>query len=299
VICWIITQSSKRFRESDSVDQAIQGLFVTDFDGTLLGSDGSLSARDLDALESLKRYGIKTAIATGRSLYSFRKSPGADISVDYIIFSSGAGVINQSDNKLMYQVNISIQDVDNTLVYMRNTRFDFMVHYPVPDNHRFLYRRVSQDNTDFETRIERYRGFGQPLNSMPPGGFGEAAQFLAVVPQNKTDEALKLARNGLPDLSVIRSTSPLDHKSTWIELFHRGVSKSKTAAWLASELDVACADTAAIGNDYNDQDLLEWAALGFVVENTPAELKTHFLQVASNNDGGVADAVASWLDSRC
>jgi hydroxymethylpyrimidine pyrophosphatase-like HAD family hydrolase len=62
---------------------------------------------------------------------------------------------------------------------------------------------------------------------------------------------------------------------------------------------VACADTAAIGNDYNDQDLLEWAALGFVVENTPAELKTPFLQVASNNDGGVADAVTTWLDSRC
>jgi Cof subfamily protein (haloacid dehalogenase superfamily) len=281
------------------VDQAIQGLFITDFDGTLLGSDGSLEPRDLVALESLKRHGIKTAIATGRSLYSFNNSPGVGVPVDYIIFSSGAGVVSQSGNKLMYQVNITSKHVDNTLDYMRKTRFDFMVHYPVPENHRFLYRRVNQDNTDFETRIERYRNFGQPLKSVPPTGFGEAAQFLAVVPQHETDAALKLARNGLPDLSIIRSTSPLDHKSTWIELFHPGVSKSKTAAWLASQLNVARADTAAIGNDYNDQDLLEWASRGFVVDNSAAELKSRFQQVASNNGGGVADAIDRWLDRRC
>jgi Cof subfamily protein (haloacid dehalogenase superfamily) len=272
-----------------------KGLFITDFDGTLLRSDGTFSQRDLDALETLAQHGVKTAIATGRSLYSFNSSPGRELPVDYVIFSSGAGVISQPENKLLYKKNLSSEMVKYTLEFMQASSFDFMLHHAVPDNHRYVYRRLNGRNTDFETRINRYREFGTKLNSMSQKGFGEAAQFLAVIPPKETDDALKFARNGLPGLSVIRSTSPLDHKSTWIELFHPEVSKSKTAAWLASRLNLDAANIAAIGNDYNDQDLLEWAALSFVVKNAPEDLKSRFRQVASNNNGGVAEAVNCWL----
>lgn len=275
-----------------------KGLFITDFDGTLLGSDGKLAQRDLDALEALRRAGIKTAIATGRSFYSFVNSPGVDVPIDYLIFTMGAGVVTQVGHKLLYQVSLSPEAVRQTLEYLRQSTLDFMVHHAVPENHRFYYRRVNTNNPDFESRLERYRDFGQPLDSIPANDFGEAAQFLAVVPSHQTDGALSEVRNHLPDLSIIRSTSPLDHKSTWIEFFHPDVSKSKTAAWLASELGVKPGDTMAIGNDYNDLDLLEWANRSFVVENAPLEMKSRFEQVASNDNGGVAEAVDRWLNGR-
>lgn len=272
-----------------------KGLFVTDFDGTLLRSDGGFSQRDLDALESLAQRGVKTAVATGRSLYSFDHSAGIDLNIDYLIFSLGAGVVRLSDRKLLYQKNLSPEMVEQGLDFMGRSTFDFMLHHPVPDNHRYVYRHVNGKNTDFQTRIEHYREFGATLTSMTRNDFGEAAQFLAVVPQDETEDALKSSKDGLPGLSVIRSTSPLDHKSGWIEFFHPEVSKSKTAAWLASRLDIATADIMAVGNDYNDLDLLEWAPRSFVVENAPADLKSRFQQVASNNNGGVAEAVEHWL----
>ena len=297
---WGFWVDHQRLGKTLNKDQrnSCKGLFITDFDGTLLGSDGTLAQRDLDALESLARCGVKTAVATGRSLYSFINSPGVDLPVDYIIFTTGAGVVTQSGHELLHQVNISPEMVAQTLGYLKNSALDFMLHHPIPDNHKYVYRRVSPDNTDFESRIERYSEFGQPLDSVPRNGFGEAAQFLAVVPPNKTHDALRAVRSGLPGLSVIRSTSPLDHESTWIEFFHADVSKGKTAAWLASELDVNPMDTMAIGNDYNDLDLLEWAAHSFVVENAPDDLKYGFQQVASNNNGGVAEAVSRWLEGR-
>lgn len=274
------------------------GLFVTDFDGTLLRSDGSFSQEDLDALQRLRDHGVKTAIATGRSLYSFNQSAGADLRIDYLIFSSGAGVIRQPDRKLLYQKNLSSGMVKQVLGFLKPSTFDFMLHRPVPDNHRYVYRQVNGNNTDFQTRIERYREFGEEMNSRHRNGFGEAAQVVAVVPQDETEEALKFSRDGLPGLSVIRATSPLDHRSTWIEFFHPDVSKSKTAAWLASTLGVSTAGVMAIGNDYNDQDLLEWAPRSFVVENAPDELKSRFPKVASNNNGGVAQAVDCWLSDK-
>lgn len=275
-----------------------KGLFITDFDGTLLCSDGTLQQGNLDALESLARRGIKTAVATGRSLYSFVNSPGVDLPVDYVIFSTGAGVVTQIGHKLLHQLNIAAEMVAQALVFLNHSTLDFMMHHPVPYNHNYVYRRVSTGNTDFESRIARYCEFGQPLDSVNGNGFGEASQFLAVVPHNKTHEALAEVRSGLPGLSVIRSTSPLDHESTWIELFHPDVSKGKTAAWLASQLDVNPVDTMAIGNDYNDLELLEWAAHSFVVDNAPDDLKYRFQRVASNDNGGVAEAVSGWLEGR-
>lgn len=272
-----------------------RGLFITDFDGTLLRSDGTLAQRDLDALASLTRRGISTAVATGRSLYSFNNSPGVDLPVDYIIFTTGAGVVTQPEGKLMYQVNLTRDMVLQALDFLQKSDFDFMLHDPVPDNHKFFYRRAVDSNTDFETRLERYRLFGKPLEAHADNGCTAASQFLAVIPENADDGVVADVREALPGLSVIQTTSPLDHRSTWIELFHPDVCKSRTAAWLASEIDVDPKDTMAVGNDYNDADLLAWAADSFVVENAPLDLRERFQTVASHNDCGVAEAIERWL----
>jgi hydroxymethylpyrimidine pyrophosphatase-like HAD family hydrolase len=99
----------------------------------------------------------------------------------------------------------------------------------------------------------------------------------------------------LPGFNVIQTTSPLDGESTWIEIFPTTVSKSLTAAWLAEELGVDRSRTVAVGNDYNDLDLLEWSASSYVVANAPTDLKSRFPSVASNNDAGVAETVTRWL----
>ena len=53
-----------------------------------------------------------------------------------------------------------------------------------------------------------------------------------------------------------------------------------------------------MGNDYNDLDLLEWSAVSYVVKNAPADIRSRFANVASNNDGGVAEAAGYWIRER-
>jgi len=272
-----------------------KGLFITDFDGTLLRSDGTVSQRDRDALAMLTRHGVKTAIATGRTLNSFLDSPGADLAVDYIIFTTGAAVVSKPGYELLYQVNLSADMVVGALERLADSSFDFMLHHAVPENHLYLYRRASNNNTDFESRINRRSEFGKVLESTHINGFGEAAQFVVVVPPESTGAALGVLRQEFSELSVVRATSPLDHASSWIELFHPDVSKGKTAAWLTAELGINHQNTIAIGNDYNDVDLLEWAAQSFVVGNAPGDLKNRFDTVCSNDEGGVAEAVERFL----
>ena len=134
-----------------------------------------------------------------------------------------------------------------------------------------------------------YSRFAVPLNEATDD-FGPATQLLAVVPNRGSHAVLEKVRSELPDYSVIRTTSPLDGKATWIEIFPAAVSKSRTAAWLAEELKIGNREIVSVGNDYNDLDLLEWTAKSYVVDNAPADLKNRFAGVASNNHGGVAEA---------
>jgi hydroxymethylpyrimidine pyrophosphatase-like HAD family hydrolase len=54
----------------------------------------------------------------------------------------------------------------------------------------------------------------------------------------------------------------------------------------------------AVGNDYNDLDLLEWADHAYVVGNAPAELRARYTAVASNEEGGFSAAVKLALTAR-
>ena len=51
--------------------------------------------------------------------------------------------------------------------------------------------------------------------------------------------------------------------------------------------------TAAVGNDYNDTDMLGWSRNAFVVRNAAPELRRRYRVVSSNDAGGFSDAMAA------
>ena len=274
-----------------------RGLFIMDFDGTLLGSDRTVARVDLNALEKIGRQAVVRVIATGRSLYVFNTAVTEVLPVDFVIFSMGAGVLQYPVGKIVRSVSLDPNEVMQAYSVLKACGLDFMVHRRIPENHWFSYHRSTSHNPDFERRLSRYKRFAAPFTEASDG-FGPASQLLAVVSHRDGKDMLEKVRGLLPDFSVIQSTSPLDGKSTWIEVFPAAVSKSLTAAWLAEKLDIAKSEIVSVGNDYNDLDLLEWAAESYVVDNAPADLKNRFARVASNDHGGVAEAAKRWLTER-
>jgi hydroxymethylpyrimidine pyrophosphatase-like HAD family hydrolase len=273
-----------------------RGLFVCDFDGTLLRSDRSFSDADLEALEQLGALGIVRVVATGRSIYSLNTVSISELPVDFIIFSSGAGVTRHPDGHIIRKVSLEAHEVSRAIAILAADDLDFMVHRPIPDNHVFGYFESTPANADFKRRIDLYSQFAFPLDEVSDG-FGTATQLLAILPPERSLHVLETIRRKLPDFNIIQTTSPLDGQSIWIEIFPATVSKGLTAAWLTAEFDLDSGQTLSIGNDYNDLDLLEWTASSFVVENAPEDLKEQFPVVASHNESGVAEAIGHWLAS--
>ena len=98
-------------------------------------------------------------------------------------------------------------------------------------------------------------------------------------------------------LHVCRTTSPLDGRSVWLEVFGPQTSKSQGAAWLAKREGVDRARVFALGNDYNDIDLLEWAGASVVVDNAPEDMRSRFTRVPANDREGFSRGVSDWVAS--
>ncbi|MBN2441051.1 MAG: HAD family phosphatase [Spirochaetales bacterium] len=277
-----------------------KGIVITDLDGTLLDKNRKLKEQDYKTLVMLKHAGFLRVLATGRNLYSLFSTIDDSFPVDYIIFSCGAGVWDHTTKDYTRIITMDSPEVQQVASFFASHSLDFAVHNPIPDNHYFYYYLKNDDNQDFEHRIRIYKEYTSRWENLP-SQFPRASQLLAIVTnlRQKTDQHHQHIYDEvsihLPGFTVIRTTSPLDHVSLWIEVFPENVSKGKTSHWLASQFNIDKNNVLAVGNDYNDLDLLTWATSAYIVSNGPADLKAMFPSVASHDECGFSEAVKKWL----
>ncbi len=273
---------------------APRAMVVTDLDGTLLNSAARLSPGNRATLLGLAGAGVIRVVATGRSLWSALKVIDAAMPLDYLVFASGAGIVNWPQRELLHSRHLPAHQALPAAAVLRELCCDFMLHQSVPDNHRFWYHRCDGANPDFERRIRRYLPHAEPW---PDGDLTADTFSQLLIIQRPNGQAVDqtLLSEALAPLNVIRTTSPLDHCSRWFEIFPSRVSKASGIEWLVERHGLDAAAVLVIGNDYNDLEMLEWAQQGQVVANAPAELRRRFETVPGNDQDGFSVAVRNWL----
>jgi len=271
-----------------------KSMVVTDLDGTLLHRASGMHRRDISTLRDLGKNDTVRVIATGRSLYSARSVLDSDLPIDYLVFSSGAGIVDWPTGEIIRSHTMSARQITETAQCLLKMKMDFMVHRPIPDNHFFTYYGKGRDNPDFLRRIGYYEEFAKPGTCMIEPV--QACQIVAVEPETERSRYSNI-REALDALTVIRTTSPMDGVSTWIEIFPPDVSKAKASEWIRRSCGIDRTDILAVGNDYNDLDLLGWAFTSFVVDEAPADLQKLYRSVRTHG-GGISEAVERWENGR-
>jgi Cof subfamily protein (haloacid dehalogenase superfamily) len=270
-----------------------KALCVTDLDGTLLGAEHQISPANLEALQYLQAQGICTVLATGRSPYSLLKAIKPDMPFDYVIFSTGAGIYNWKGQKVIFSRHIDQAALHQVFHKLYKLNLDFMLHAPIPENHRFMYVR-GIGNPDFFRRIGYYQAYAFEWDGKLKLPWIEATQLLVIADESESCLYLKLI-NELAPLKVVRTTSPIDHLSLWLEVFHPLVSKGSAVQYLASLFSLSAERVMAIGNDYNDVEMLDITPHAYITDNAPQELKRLYHPVSDYTQDGFAEAVQHWL----
>lgn len=267
-------------------------MLVTDLDGTLLFHGHPVSAADLDTLHSLGNQGVLRTVATGRAWASVKKVLPPDFPIDYLVFSSGAGVVDWKSGQLLLSHNLEADQSRRAIEAFLEHDLDFMVHDPIPEARPFVFRRSGNHNADFDARFAMHAQYGTPFE--PHHLDRPASQVLGISPTDDPAWPFESLCRVLPDLSVVRATSPIDGRSIWLEAFSPRASKSQGAQWVADRHGVRREQVLAVGNDYNDWDLLHWAGTAFALDNAPPAVRSTFKQVPAADRQGVSHAVNFW-----
>ena len=279
----------------DTCPAFLPKILLTDFDGTVKPPKGPVAEADIEALAELGRRGVVRVVATGRSLYAFVRDWDRRMEMDYLIFSSGLGACAWGPGgagEMLFARSFAPDAAERALAASLALRRGFFAFEPPPECHRFLYLAPEghPPTRGFLARMELYKDYGAPFLGEPLGPRG---QFLITAPKAEMPEVREEFDRLSPGLSLIYSTSPMGDPSLWLEIFPPGVSKGAAAKELSGRLGLGPDDALAIGNDYNDLDLLEWASLSFLTQDaSPALVNLHPAAPASG------EAPLAWLLAR-
>jgi len=270
-------------------------MVVTDLDGTLLQSDQSISPADQKTLEKLGTLGLCRVAATGRNLFKVRLVLNEQSPFDYVIFSSGAGIMDWKNQKLIRAMSIPNGLTKEIIDYLIGEKYNFKVSRELPDNHNFGWWQ-SYECAELKRYVEHHQKFGTAVKIDPANPF-KSSQILMFFPINSNHfEVVKQKLQiRFPDLSIIKTTSPLNSDFIWMEIFPKGVSKAHGIEEICRITGIARENTLGIGNDFNDLEMLEFTQHSYVVDNAPEELKIKYLNSLAHYDDGFSHAVNKHL----
>lgn len=271
-------------------------LVATDLDGTFLKNDRSISIRNLEALRQLGEKGILRVAATGRNLRKVLEVIPNDVPFDFIVYSSGAGIYDWQEKKHIFQQNIDVEASALLTEYFRKKNYNFSVFAPAPNNHLLWFHKGGEECEEFNRFFSFHNAWSEalPLNGSFSNGL---CQFLLIIPENEEKFAVLKEEIEVQSerIRVIRSSSPVTQGYIWVEVFHHEVSKGQGVKHLCKLLSIAQEETAGIGNDYNDLDLLNFTAHSFIADNAPDPVKSWFRTVPSNEEDAFFCAVQPLL----
>lgn len=252
-------------------------LIATDLDGTLLRSDHSVSARTLEALESVEHQGIQLMVATGRPTRWIQPVIDQIGDQELVICSNGAIVFDPSNNTIVehYPLDLDLAaEVIDLLV-----QFDPQVGLAAESGFDFAIGET------FETKWE------PPPNMIRTNNNGlldrEITKLLARGPHHHPDELAVVLSTHFGER--VAATWGFDGDGGLLEIHAPGVNKGTAVSRHAESIGLQLDAVMAFGDMPNDLEMLQVARHGVAVRNAhPMILEAADEITLSHEEDGVA-----------
>jgi Cof subfamily protein (haloacid dehalogenase superfamily) len=272
-------------------------LVAIDMDGTLLPAlSQTMSERTGQSLLAAQAAGITVAIATGRRLaYTLPLIEGLGLRADTPLITSNGAVTCTLGGGIIDRSHMEARIARGLCGVLRP--FGSVVFtFDRPGRGELVLEDLSEAHGRFALWVEANRNaieVVKPLELALVDGEGPIQGMAAgsVEQMRAAEKALK-ASEWSAQCESARTEYPARDLSI-LDLLPKGVSKGWALERLAARLGVDRKETMAIGDNWNDEEMLKWAGQGIVMANASPELralaKTHgWKQAPSSDDDGVA-----------
>lgn len=274
-------------------------LFATDLDGTLLTNNKKISDGNLRAMRDLHEQGVEVAICTGRPFFTVTEYLNK-LGFPCWIISNNGSVIRNKDREIFLvryieqgtlQQIVDLLEQEDVYYHMGDIKYNYI---------QSISERAKKIR-DFMIRTKQsvIKTLWYPIytvlfskthkkvdyNSFVQNG-GKIASIFIICDSSKEADRIKKKLMNIEGIDI--SSSGKNN----IEILDKGATKGHGLKKIASILEIPLNEVAAVGDNYNDLTMIQYAGLGVAMENGEEEIKKNADWITkSNEEDGIADLI--------
>ena len=281
-------------------------LLALDLDGTLLNRRGQISERNRLAIDNARENGVRVAVVTGRRFRDSRPI-ALELGLDVpLIAHNGALTKHARTLETVAVLPLPLDAAKEALRVGREAGADALLS----DDHEGLGVLVFDHLSGDNAAVHKYVAWARQIHGDEDGR--NAVQHVESLDTYMDHEPVHLAFSGtcakmdrltellqfqMGDRVKLLCTKYAEQDFSLLDVVNPAASKGAGVAAAAAELAIAPNEIMAIGDNYNDLEMLLLAGTGVVMANAPLSLReiAGLYPTASNEDDGVALAIEQFV----
>jgi Cof subfamily protein (haloacid dehalogenase superfamily) len=271
-------------------------LLGVDIDGTLLNPEFQISPADMAAVRRAHAEGIEVVVVTGRR-HTFALPIVQQLGFDLWVISSNGAITRSLAGKTFHRDLLPAGTCRRLCARMQEFRGNTVLTFDTEAKGAIVLEHMNDLNASIQRWLEKnlqYIDFVIPIeNSL----ITDPVQAMFCGPIGRMHEALEaLEASGLDKNITVLRTEYVVRDLSIVDVLNRGCSKGHALERWAHHRGIPREQVMAIGDNYNDIEMLVFAGQPFIMGNASEELRRNGWAVTLSNDqNGVAAAIEQAL----
>jgi Cof subfamily protein (haloacid dehalogenase superfamily) len=267
-------------------------LIAMDIDGTLLDSHSRLSPENIAAITEAAARGIEIVIVTGRRFHSARWTVDA-LPCDFHVIATNGALVKSKDGITLQRHLLSAHTARRVLDATEEFRSGAGVIFDRLRERQVIFEKIDWNGPYVGPYLSRHREFVAEIAPLTDCLDEDPLEVMFIGECRLLARAMKLLEN-LPYANeyTLAQTVYAHRSLSMLDVLQKNVNKgSALAAWAAHQ-GIARDEVMAVGDNWNDREMLEYAGLPVTMGNCVPELRDLGCQMTlSNDNSGVAHAI--------
>ena len=277
-------------------------LIAIDIDGTLLNPEFQISETDLATLRRVHGQGIEVILVTGRR-HTFALPIAQQLGFDLWLISSNGAVTRSLAGETFHRDLLPEPTCRELVHVMQEFRGQTVLTFDSNDLHgegpgTIVIERLDKLAASIQRWLEKNMKYIQFVVPIENALTTDPVQAMFCGPVAEMQRVLRvLGSCGLP-ITVLRTEYPGRDLSI-VDVLNAGCSKGHALERWASYRRITPERVMAIGDNYNDIEMLAFAAHPFIMGNASEELRGRgWTLTRSNAESGVTAAIEHVLNGK-
>ena len=271
-------------------------LIAIDIDGTLLNPQFQISDADLAALRRAHARGVEVILVTGRR-HTFALPIAQQLGFDFWLISSNGAITRSLAGETFHRDLLPRATCRELVHMMQEFRGQTVLTFDSGDG-VIVLEELKKLEASIRRWLEKNMEYIQFVVPIEDSLTTDPVQAMFCGPLALMRQALAaLGKCGLP-ITVLRTEYPGRDLSI-VDVLNAGCSKGHAVERWANYRGITRQQVMAIGDNYNDVEMLAFAGQPFIMGNASPELLGRGWRVTrSNAESGVAAAIEFALDGK-